>query len=107
MILFKQEHVKPILDDRKTQTRRTGKLRWKIGAVRQAKTGYNKDSEFAKLKILAIRQEPLGEISSSDVIAEGYNTVIEYIDVFKRIYGEWDPRLIVWVIDFERVISHE
>lgn len=69
MILFKQEHVGPILDKRKTQTRRTGKRRWKVGAIRQAKTGYRKDSEFAKLRILAIRQEELGMISEADAIA--------------------------------------
>lgn len=103
MILFKQEHVQPILNGTKTQTRRTGKKRWKIGAIRQAKTGYKKDSEFAKVRILAVRQEELGEISSADVFAEGYQHIGEYIDVFKRIYGSWDPKLIVWVVDFERV----
>lgn len=104
MILFKKEHVEPILAGRKTQTRRTGKLRWKVGAVRQAKTAYNKDSEFAKLRIVAVRPELLGEISEADAIAEGYNSVEEYKDVFKRIYGFWDDFKVVWVIDFEKVL---
>jgi hypothetical protein len=103
MILFKQEHVEPILTGRKTQTRRTGKLRWKVGAVRQAKTSYRKDSEFAKIKITAIRQERLGDITREDAVREGYNSIGEYHEVFLRIYGVWDPDMIVWVIDFERV----
>lgn len=103
MILFKHEHVAPILSGQKTQTRRTGKLRWKVGAIRQAKTGYKKDSEFAKLRILAIRSERLGDISPEDAIKEGYNSVAEYIEVFQRIYKRWDPNEVVWVIDYEKV----
>lgn len=100
MILFKQEHVQPILDGRKTQTRRTGKLRWKVGTIRQAKTGYRKDSEFAKLRIRAIRQGQLGEITEADALAEGYNSIAEYREVFERIYGHWHDEMMVWVIDF-------
>lgn len=103
MILFKHEHVQPILDDRKTQTRRTGKMRWKVGSIRQAKTGFRKDDEFAKLRILAIRQEPLGLISEADAIAEGYDSVEDYKDAFRRIYGFWDDDMVVWVIDFIKV----
>jgi len=103
MILFKREHVPMILSGRKTQTRRTGRCRWKVGTIRQAKTSYRKDSTFARIRILAIRQEPLGQISEADARAEGYNSVAEYQDVFRRIYGSWDPDMPVWVIDFELV----
>lgn len=107
MILFKHEHVPMILAGTKTQTRRTGKLRWEVGAIRQAKTSYNKDSEFAKLQIKSIRQEPLGAISEADAIAEGYSSIKEYKVVFERIYGFWDDNLPVWVIDFVRVEQGE
>ena len=103
MILFKQEHVEPILMDLKIQTRRLGKLRWKVGSVRQAKTGYRKDMEFARLVITGIRQERLGDISPEDAIKEGYPTISAYIEAFIRIYGSWDPDRQVWVVDFERV----
>jgi hypothetical protein len=84
--LFKQEHVEPILADRKTQTRRTGMLRWKVGAIRQIKTGYHKDSEFAKLHIKAVRQERLSIITFAEAYAEGYDSIEEYKEVFIRIY---------------------
>lgn len=103
MILFEPEHVQLILQGIKTQTRRTGKHRWKIGAIRQAKTGYKKDSEFAKIRILAVRQERLVDISESDALAEGYKSIREYMDVFIRIYGSWNGKSMVWVIDFELV----
>ncbi|MNC01367.1 ASCH domain protein [compost metagenome] len=103
MILFKLEHIVPILAGTKTQTRRTGKLRWKVGSVRQAKTNYREDSEFAKIRILTVRQERLGDISEEDANAEGYLSIADFQDAFRRIYGGWEPDQKVWVIDFERV----
>lgn len=62
MILFKPMFVGPILAGTKTQTRRTGSKRWKVGSIHQAKTSYKKDAAFAKLRILDIRQETLGDM---------------------------------------------
>lgn len=103
MLLFKPEHVDQIKKDIKTQTRRLGKLRWKVGSVHQAKTGFKKENTFAHLLIKAIRQEPLGCITEADAKAEGYNSVSEYIEVFKQIYSKWKPEEPVWVIDFKRL----
>lgn len=103
MILFKPMFVGPILAGTKTQTRRTGRKRWKVGSIHQAKTCYKKDSVFASLKVLAIRQEALGDITEADAIAEGYLNVEAYQEVFRRIYGTWDAAMPVWVIDFEKV----
>lgn len=105
MILFKPEHVDPIKKDIKTQTRRLGKLRWKVGSIHQAKTSFKKDSTFAHLLIKALRKEPLGDITEADAKAEGYNNVAEYQEAFKLIYGRWVPDLSVWVIDFKRVTA--
>jgi hypothetical protein len=101
MILFKPEHVPMILNHTKTQTRRKGKRRWKVGSVHQAKTNFKKDSAFANLRILAVREEPLGCITTEDAKAEGYNSIAEYQQVYKRIYGTWEPEEEVHVVDFE------
>ena len=104
MILFKPEHVAPILTGRKTQTRRlVGKRRWKVGTVHLAKTGYRRDQTFARIRITAVRQERLGDITEEDAVREGYCSAAEYQEVFRRIYGFWDPDTPVWVIDFEVV----
>jgi hypothetical protein len=101
MILFKPEHVPMILDGTKTQTRRKGKRRWKVGSIHQAKTNFKKDSTFAHLLVLAVGEEPLGAITEADAKAEGYNSIAEYQEVFVKIYGQWAPEEMVHVIDFE------
>ncbi len=104
MILFKPEHVDPILWGEKTQTRRTGKRRWRLGSIHQAKLNFSKGSKpFALLRIVFVHQERLGDISEDDAKREGYPTVEAYKEVFKRIYGWWNPDAEVWVVDFEVV----
>ena len=104
MILFKPEHVQPIIEGRKTQTRRLGKRRWNVGKERQCRTSMFGDP-FAIVRILNVRSEELGCISAADVYAEGYDSLDAYMDVWKRINGEWDQSLVVWVIDFELVTA--
>ncbi len=103
MILFKAEHIPLILDGRKTQTRRTGKKRWTVGSVYQAKTGFKAEDVFAKLLIIGVRKERLGAITEADAQAEGCDNIEEYKQVFARIYGKWTPDEDVWVVDFERL----
>lgn len=105
MILFKPEHVAPILAMTKTQTRRVGKRRWNIGVVHQCRTSMlDKSSTFAGVVIRDVRHEPLRGLSQADAVAEGYLTVSGYYDAFRRIYG-WQAyeRYLdepLWVVEF-------
>lgn len=104
MILFKEvlRHPQMILKGKKTQTRRIGSKRWNVGSVHLAKTQMLSTEYFAKILITGVREERLGDISLEDAQKEGYNTIEEYIDIWKFINkGVWDPELIVWVVDFE------
>lgn len=102
MFLFKHDHVQMIQRKKKTQTRRTGKKRWSVGKIYQAKTSFTKgENPFAYLRVTGLREEFLGQISDEDARREGYPHVPAYRRVFKKIYGHWDPHQPVWVIDFE------
>lgn len=108
MILFKPEHAPMINNGTKTQTRRKGKRRWRVGSVHQCKLNFNKGSKpFAYVKITGVREEPLGAITPEDARKEGYMSIQEYKEVFVRIYGAWTPDEVVSVVDFERVTPPE
>jgi hypothetical protein len=104
MISFKPEHVKPILEDRKTQTRRLGKKRWNTGAIHQCRTRLFDGEPFARVRIMSVRRERLGDISRGDIAREGYATRADYRAAWEAIYGSpWNDDLEVWVVDFKLV----
>lgn len=105
MILFKPEHVEPILAGRKTQTRRLGDKRWNVGMFHQARTTMFGGEPFAYLRIVAVRRERLLYISEDDARAEGYSSPAEYLAAFKRIFkiDVIPASTLVWVVCFELV----
>lgn len=101
MILFKPEHVEPILNGTKTQTRRLGKKRWNVGAVHQARTRMlDAASCFASLRILAVEQEPLGWVDDYGAKLEGYESRDHYLAAWNRINGDTKLDTPVWVVEF-------
>ncbi|OPY52206.1 MAG: hypothetical protein A4E48_01224 [Methanosaeta sp. PtaU1.Bin060] len=75
MLLFKPEHIAPILDGRKTETRRIWKKpRAKVGSIHLAKTRMLSKEYFAKLHILYVQRQRFGDISDSEIILEGYQS---------------------------------
>lgn len=109
MILFYPEHVQPILDDLKVKTRRPGKKRWNVESVHKAKTEMIKKDYFALLRILTLHREPLGAMTEKDAWEEGGYTLPGYKKEWEKINGDgsWDPELLVWVVQFERVFNLE
>jgi len=102
VIVFKPEHVEPILDRRKTETRRLGKRRWREGAIHQCRTKLF-GKPFARVRILEVRRKPLGALNDDDARAEGYESREAYREAWERIYGNWDSQELVWVVRFELV----
>ena len=105
MILFKSEHVGPILTGTKTQTRRIWKKpRAKVGAVHLAKTKMLSREYFAKLRILDVYREFPSDISDDDARAEGYDDAEAYLKAFCRINRLSEvPDKTVFVVKFEVV----
>ena len=102
MLLFKPEHVGPILAGTKTQTRRIWKKhRAKVGSIHLAKTKMLSREYFAPLEILDVYQERLGDISEEDARAEGYAGAAAYLEAFRKINClENLPDIMVYVVKF-------
>lgn len=106
MALFKKNHRESIRMGHKTQTRRRiKKSRLKIGKIYRVKKDFYHCEDF-DIKILDVREERLGDISEKDAWAEGHYTIEDYKNVWKDIYGEWDPEELVLVYEFE-MVEHE
>ena len=86
-MLFKAYHAPMILAGIKTQTRR----RWKrpmvkVGGTYAAQTGFCKpETAFARIKVLRLWREPLGDISEEDSRSEGYENRELYLDAYCEI----------------------
>jgi len=103
-MLFKEKHIKLILNGEKTMTRRLpGKsANYSIGKVYAIRP-----SRFVKPAgyILIIRKfrQKLGQISARDVKKEGYNSLDEFQAAWIKINGSWRPDEIVTCYEFRLV----
>ena len=105
MLLFKPEHIEPILAGTKTKTRRIWKRqRVKEGSVQLAKTKMLSTEYFAKLRILGVKKRKLGQMIEAEAEREGYMSLTEYKAAWEKINGtSWDPDQEVLVVSFEVV----
>ena len=101
-LIFKKEHIPLITRRLKTQTRRRHRNVLKAGRVYSVKTNYFTTTGH-RVRITRVRRERLGDISEEDALAEGGYTVEEFVDVWRRINGSWDPDDEIIVYEFELV----
>jgi hypothetical protein len=110
MLLFKSEHVPMILSGRKCVTRRAWKKkRVLVGRIHQAKTGFSRADHFADIRIKAVYQERLGDISDQHVQWEGYDSRADYFAALARINKRpVSENEVFWVVEFElyRVVNN-
>ena len=101
-MLFKPEHEQMILEGKKTVTRRVWKRPMvKVDGIYKCKTKMLDKKFFAKIKVLKLYKQKLKEIMVRDVEKEGYSSLSEFVDIWKKINKNWDGNTEVYVIEFE------
>lgn len=100
-MIFKEPHVRLILEGKKTATRRL-KGRWLVGSIQPVKTQYFEKAR-ARIRILRKYRQPLGAMTESDARKEGGYTLREFRQIWREIHGSWDAELEVWVYEFTLV----
>ena len=108
MAIFKRHHLRKVLSGDKTQTRRSHKYTWTIG-----KTYCIRDRWFSKAQghIIITRKfkQHLGDISPEDAKKEGFNSIEDFKQEWKKIFGEssWNPDKIVTCYEFKLIDSKQ
>jgi uncharacterized protein YhfF len=108
-MLFREPgHIEAIREGAKTVTRRDwadNYNRPNEGSVHQATTAmFTSDAECdCFIRIEAVYQQPLGEMTDEDARAEGGYDMADFREAWLRINGEWDPEQVVDVVEFEYV----
>jgi hypothetical protein len=101
-MLFKPEHKDMILNGTKTVTRRVWKKpRVKVGGIYKAKIQMLSKDYFAKIKVTKLFRQKLKDIQVRDIEKEGYSSLSEFVDIWKKINKSWNGNTVVYVIEFE------
>ena len=102
LAIFKRRHLRKVLAQEKTQTRRTHRYTLTIG-----KTYAVRDRWFSKPQghIIVTRKfrQRLGDISPEDVKKEGFSSLEEFKKEWKECYGpeSWNPDQIVIAYEYK------
>ena len=101
-MLFRPEHQQMILEGKKTATRRVWKKPMvKVGGIYKCKLKMLSKDYFAKIKVIKLFKQDLGDMSLTDVEKEGYTSYEEFNSIWKKINGEFKLTQNVDVIEFE------
>ena len=95
MLLFKPEFVTPILEGRKTQTRRIHKCPRRVGSIHNCQVSFD-DKPFCRVLITRVFQQMLCDISDTDIKKEGFASRKEFFEYFKRFGGNCSSVITVY-----------
>jgi len=101
-LIFREEHIRLILEGVKTQTRRLHKHPLKVGRVYRVKRNWVRYTDIQVLITRRYRQR-LGDITLEEAFKEGGYSLEEFREVWERINGSWNPDELVWVYEFRLI----
>ncbi|MCU0464247.1 MAG: hypothetical protein MUF38_06730 [Anaerolineae bacterium] len=78
-----------------------GRVRYEVGKTYAVQPNRGKKS-VARILMIGIRRERVGEISHDDAIAEGFRSREDFLNTWRAIHGQdADLSREVWVFEFE------
>ena len=90
-----------ILNGTKTATRRNWKKPMvKIGGIYKCKLQMLSKEYFAKIRVTKLFKQKLGEMNDEDCQKEGYDNFASFMRIWIEINKEWNPKMEVYVIEF-------
>lgn len=109
-MIFKPELVSLICQAIKTQTRRRttmnpnspwyeGGCRYKVGGEYAVQPGRSKHG-VATIRVTRVEKQRLGTITPADARAEGFQTVEQFADYWRRMHGAFPEACDVWMLEF-------
>lgn len=104
-MIFAEPMLQAILDGRKTQTRRRSS-RYRVGKDYALQAGRGRPGvPGARIRITEKRRQRLGEITTTDAIAEGFEGRARFLDYWAALHGRVDPALWVYAYEFELLVE--
>jgi hypothetical protein len=108
-VIFRPELAAKVLAGEKTVTRRLcspnprspwwrDRTDWPESMAVQAKRG---TPTLARIRILSVQREQLGLLTLAEALREGFESVTAFRVAWGQINGSYDPRALVWRVEFE------
>ncbi len=98
-----QHTLEQVLSGRKTQTRRPirpyRRFVYRVGKTYAVQPGRG-ERAVARIEVLAVRKQPLGEITRAEAVAEGCANLASFRKLWTEKHGGFDPDEVVWVMEF-------
>lgn len=111
-MIFSPRLAHLVMAGKKTSTRRIAqpgeeRCRYVVGRSYAIQPGRGR-SAIGRLRVTAVRQEALGELTFKDALAEGFKTRDDFWAYWCDLHGVQAPNLdqLVWVIGFEVDRAH-
>lgn len=98
-----QHTLEQVLSGKKTQTRRLfrsdRRFVYRAGKTYAVQPGRGRNA-VARIEVLVVRKQRLGEMTEAEAVAEGFASLAEFRKLWQERYGSFDPKNEAWVIEF-------